>query len=110
MRCRAKNTLMARCTGLAQSVFIERRINPVSPPKSFTILYTCGNPTPDIVNTRVITTNALDTLANMAGVRNLELVKTGKLKPGTIVNDTGLAKQFFTSRDPSARWLAKARH
>lgn len=60
-------------------VIIEWRINPVSPLRSITLLDTCGNPMPDIVNTRAITTNLVDTLANMVGVRNLELIKTGDL-------------------------------
>lgn len=54
----------------------------------------------NIVMTQTITTTAADTLANLAHDRILELIKTGELKPGAIVNEADLAKQFSMSRGP----------
>lgn len=63
-------------------------------------LDTRGNPGPNIDMNQAISTTSPDTLANVARDRILELIKTGDLKPGAIVNEADLAKQFCMSRGP----------
>ena len=49
---------------------------------------------------QAVLTSSTDTLANAARDRILDLIKDGALKPGAIVNEADLAKQFAMSRGP----------